>query len=111
MALKATPSSFGVVIDFLQAATDDVSGVASYVVVGRQGGTAPARCTGPILKKAQSGGLATTVAAPTAPAAVQLQSVSFSSLQASTPYSFRLCAVDNAGNVAQGVTIGTQTTP
>jgi hypothetical protein len=117
MAVTATPTSSSVIVGFLQAATDDVSGVASYVVVGRQGKTAPPRCSGASLKKALSGGLASTVAAPTTPgtdgvraAVVQSQSVSFSGLKARTSYSFRVCALDTAGNAAQGVTVSTSTT-
>jgi hypothetical protein len=111
MALAATATSSSVAVTFLQAATDDASGVASYTVVGRQASSAPSKCTSAALKKAQSLGLASVQPAVTASAgaAAMPMSVSFSGLKPAASYAFRVCATDNAGNMATGITVVAKT--
>jgi hypothetical protein len=115
--LKATPARDSIFISYYAGATDATSAVASFVLVGRQGASAPSKCSGSSLKKATSDRLANTYAVAARGAAggsgtagaAELVEAAFTGLRASASYGFRLCAIDSAGNVAAGVTVVTRT--
>jgi MYXO-CTERM domain-containing protein len=77
------------------ASSDAHSGVASYTVAYKSGSTAPTTCTAATGTTLVSGltGLSTTI----------------TGLSSSTAYAFRMCSVDNVGNVSTGRTAATTT--
>lgn len=76
------------------AATDDVTGVAKFVVVYKAGGYPPAGCAtnkkGVLLAPVPEGG--------------DVSEVTVTGLRPRRTYRFRVCAVDYAGNVSEGAT-------
>lgn len=93
-------------------ADDATSGVAYYLAVGRKAAKALSSCSLASSKMVMSQKLAAPP--PGAPAAdggaPAPGSVTFSGLKAQAKYAFRVCAADNANNLAAGVVVVTKTT-
>lgn len=104
-ATAAGPDSL--IIQYVQAAKDAVSGVASYLIVGQEGPAPPAaRCSSsPLRKRVMRGAFAQEAGA----AGLLTDAVTFVGLKGQSTYSIRICAVDAANNTALGVVLVAKT--
>jgi hypothetical protein len=93
--VRAVPGSEQIALSWSGFA-DNASGVASYLVVEAEGTVAPATCTGGTPAPSY-GGTATTYTS--------------TGLTNGRAYSFRVCAVDRAGNTSAGVTVTSRPAP
>ena len=111
----AVPGYDFVTISYTQAAVDSSSGVAYYLIAGRVGTIPPARCSTSTTAPLLPGMLKTKVrrasqlTLASGGGASPLDTASFDGLKRSTTYSFRICAVDHAKNVAPGITLSAST--
>ncbi len=108
--LVATPTRNSIALTWNTGASVDSvagSGVDGYSLVYRKGTTTPLRCLKPRSSKVQRVAASSISAA----AASSTGAATVTGLEPGTRYNFRLCALDNAGNAARGVTVSVRTLP
>jgi hypothetical protein len=99
--LKANATSSSIAVSFVPAARDVGTGIASYLLVMREGSRPPSRCS--TFDASPSSSTSSTFLRPPGGwvAGAVLERV-FEGLPPRTRFGFRVCAVDGAGNIATG---------